>query len=114
MILGGTDPRQYSFKSSVGSGKGNGILGPVRVYYMHVKTRKLLQICKQVVTRLLSSRYQDVFTLRTACSQCCDKFGTSWLLTITGLVQVVPIRLIQAVCNKLLRASCPLSDIQTC
>jgi hypothetical protein len=26
----------------------------------HVKTRKLLQICKQVETRLLSSRYQDV------------------------------------------------------
>jgi hypothetical protein len=28
-----------------------------------VKTLKLLQICKQVVTRLLLSRYQDVFAL---------------------------------------------------
>jgi hypothetical protein len=27
----------------------------------HVKTRTLLQICNQVVTRLLSSRYQGVF-----------------------------------------------------
>jgi hypothetical protein len=50
---------------------------------------------------------------------CCDKFGTSFyhlnllqrLLTITGLVQVVPIRLIQAVCNKFLRASYPVSDL---
>jgi hypothetical protein len=29
----------------------------------HVKTRKLLQICKHGVTRLLSCRYQDVFAL---------------------------------------------------
>jgi hypothetical protein len=41
----------------------------------HVKTRMLLQICKQIVTRLLSSRYQDVFALLVP--SCWDKSGTS-------------------------------------
>ena len=76
----------------------------------HVKTRKLLQICKQVVTRLLSSRYQDVFALLVP--SCCDKSGTSCyhlvtrLMTVTDFLQVVPTRLVQAVRNKLLRACC--------
>jgi hypothetical protein len=70
----------------------------------------LLQICKQVVTRLLSSRYQDVFALLVP--SCCDKSGTSCyslvtrLMTVADLLQVVPTRLIQAVRNKLLRACC--------
>ena len=34
---------------------------------LHVKPRKLLQISKQVVTRLLPSRYQDVFVLIPSC-----------------------------------------------
>ena len=67
---------------------------------------------KQVVTRLLSSRYQDVFALLVP--SCCDKSGTSCyhlvsrLMTVTDLLQVVPTRLIQAVRNKLLRACCHL------
>jgi hypothetical protein len=70
----------------------------------------MLQICKQVVTRLLSSRYQDVFALFVP--SCCDKFGTSChhlvtrLMTVTDFLQVVPTRLIQAVRNKLLRVCC--------
>jgi hypothetical protein len=32
----------------------------------HVETRNLLQVCKQVVTKLLLSRYQDVFASRVA------------------------------------------------
>jgi hypothetical protein len=76
----------------------------------HGKPRKLLQICKQVVTKLLTSRYLDVFALLVP--SCCDKSGTSWyhlvtrLMTVTDLLQVVPTRLIQAVRNKLLRACC--------
>jgi hypothetical protein len=63
------------------------------------RTHKLLQICKQVVTRLLSSRYQDVFALLVP--SCCDKSGTSCyhlvtrLMTVTDLLQVDPTRLIQ-------------------
>jgi hypothetical protein len=55
--------------------------------------RKLLQICKQFVTRLLSSRYQDVFALLVP--SCCDKSETSCyrlvtrLVTVTNLLQVV-------------------------
>jgi hypothetical protein len=76
----------------------------------HAKTRKLIQICKQVVTRLLSTRYQDVFALLVP--SCCDKVGTSCyhlvtrLTTVTDSLQVVPIRLIQAVRHKLLQACC--------
>jgi hypothetical protein len=70
----------------------------------------LFQICKQVVTRLLSGQYQDVFALLVP--SCCDKSGTSCyhlvtrLMTVTDLLQVVPTRLIQTVRNKLLRACC--------
>jgi hypothetical protein len=76
----------------------------------HVKTRTLLQICKQVVAGLLWSRYQDVFALLVP--SCCDKSGTSCyhlltkLMPITDLLQAVPTRLIQVVRNKLLRACC--------
>jgi hypothetical protein len=82
----------------------------VWVWTTQVKPRKLLQICKQVVTRLLWSRYQDVFALLVPSR--CDKFGTSCyhlvtrLMTVTDLLQVVPTRLIQDVRNKLLRACC--------
>jgi hypothetical protein len=75
-----------------------------------VKTRKLLAICKYVVTRLLWNRYQDVFALLVP--SCCDKSGTSCyhlitrLMTVTDLLQIVSTRLIQAVRNKLLRACC--------
>ena len=69
----------------------------------------VLQIFKQVVTRLLSSRYQDVFVLLV--SSCCDKVRNKLLspcykvplITITELLQVVPTRLIQTVRNKMLR-----------
>jgi hypothetical protein len=72
--------------------------------------QSMLQICKQVVARLLPSRYQDVFALLVP--SCCDKSGTSYyhlvtrLMTVTDLLQVVSTRLIQAVRNKLLRACC--------
>ena len=52
----------------------------------HVKTRKLLQICKQVVTRLLSNRYQDMFALLVP--SCCDKSGTSCYHLVTRLITV--------------------------
>ena len=90
----------------------------VAKYVARVKTRKLLQICTQVVTRLLSSRYQDVFALLVP--SCCDKSGTSCyhlvtrLMTVTDLLQVVPTRLIKAVrklvVNNLLRVQ-TISDL---
>ena len=57
MILGGIDPRQYSFKSSVGSGKGNGILGPVRVYYTSKNAQVVTDLqasCNKVVVKPIS------------------------------------------------------------
>ena len=74
--------------------------------------RSAQQICKQVVTRLLSSRYQDMFPLFVL--SCCDKSGTSCYHLFTRLMHdrnrlaiSCPItRLIQAVLNKLLRACC--------
>ena len=61
-------------------------LGVVVVDYpsTHVRMCKLLQICKQVVTRLLSSRYQDVFALLVP--SCCDKSGKSWYHFVTRLM----------------------------
>jgi hypothetical protein len=47
----------------------------IRLPTTHVKTRKLLQVCKQVVTRFLPSQYQDVFALLVP--SCCDKSGTT-------------------------------------
>jgi hypothetical protein len=70
----------------------------------------LLPSSTLLLTRLLSSQYQDVFALFVP--SCCDKSGTSCyhlvtrLMTVTDLLQVVPTRLIQAVRNKLLRACC--------
>jgi hypothetical protein len=40
----------------------------------HVKTHKLLQVCKQVVTNLFTSCRQVVFALLVP--SCCNKFGT--------------------------------------
>ena len=71
------------------------------------------------LTRLLSSRHQNVFALLVP--RCCGKSGKSCyhlvtrLMTITDLLQVVQTRLIQAVRNKLLRACChQLVNEQTC
>jgi hypothetical protein len=52
----------------------------------HVKTHKLLQICKQVVTNLFTSCQQVVFALLVP--SCCNKFGTFKLLTtyVTSLM----------------------------
>ena len=41
----------------------------------HVKTHKLLQVCKQVVTNLFTSCQQVVFALLVP--SCCNKFGSS-------------------------------------
>jgi hypothetical protein len=66
----------------------------------HVASRSpLVQVCKQVVTRLLSSRYQDLFALLVP--SCCDKMSDNFvrrLMTITILVQVVPTRLFVTSC----------------
>ena len=42
---------------------------------IHVKTHKLLQVCKQIVTNLFTSCRQVVFALLVP--SCCNKFGTS-------------------------------------
>ena len=79
--------------------------------YTHVKTHKLLQICKQVVSKQgYKSISRDVLPLLVP--SCCDKSGTSCyhlvtrLMMVTDFLQVVPKRLIQSVRNKLLRACC--------
>jgi hypothetical protein len=89
-------------------------------------TRKTAQVVTDLQTscsKVLSSRYQDVFALLVPPS-CCDKSGTSCyhlvtrLMTVTDLLQVVPTRLIQAVRNKLLRTCChqllTWREYQTC
>ena len=43
--------------------------------HTHVKTHKLLQVCKQVITNLFPSCRQVVFALLVP--SCCSKFGTS-------------------------------------
>jgi hypothetical protein len=79
-------------------------------FYTDKNAQVAIEKCKQVVTRLLASRYQDVFALLVP--SCCDKSGTSCyhlatrLMTVTDLLQVVPTRLIQAVRDKLPRACC--------
>ncbi len=78
--------------------------------YYTILCASCIQICKQVVTRLSSSRHRDVFALLVP--SCCDKSGTSCyhlvtrLMTVTDMPQVVPTILIQAVRNELLRACC--------
>jgi hypothetical protein len=77
-------------------------------YTNNWKSHKLLQICKQVVTRLLSSRYQDVFALLV--SSCCDKSGTSCYhiscYEVDDGNRLATSCSTKAVCNKLLRACC--------
>ena len=46
-------------------------------YSSHVKTHKLLQVCKRVVTNLFTSCRQVVFTLLVPS---CNKFGESELV----------------------------------
>jgi ArsR family metal-binding transcriptional regulator len=76
----------------------------VRAYEKRNSGNQPSQIYKQVVTRLLSSQYQDVFALLVP--SCCDKSGTSCyqfftkLMTVADLLQVVPTRLMQAVRNR--------------
>ncbi len=71
-------------------------------YYFHsfeltCKNAQVFQICKHVVqqSRLLSSRYQDVFPIVVTCLE-----QVSTLLT--DLLQVVPARLIQQVATSLM------------
>jgi hypothetical protein len=47
----------------------------VQLKIQAVKTHKLLQVCKQVVTNLFTSCRQVVFALLVP--SCCNKFGTS-------------------------------------
>jgi hypothetical protein len=74
-----------------------------------------MHICKQVVRRLLSSRYHDVFALLVP--SCCDKSGTSCyhlvtrLMTATVLLQVVPTRLIQAVSSQVATSLLSISGL---
>jgi hypothetical protein len=50
----------------------------------HVKTHKLLQVCKQVVTNLFTSCQQVVFALLVP--SCCNNFGTSCWQLVTSLM----------------------------
>jgi hypothetical protein len=45
--------------------------------YTHLKTHKLLQVCKHVVTNMFTSCRQVVFALPLLVPSCCNKFGTS-------------------------------------
>jgi hypothetical protein len=74
---------------------------PLFLPCIHVKTHKLLQICKQVVTRFLSSRYQDVFALLVP--SCCDKSRTSCYHLVTRLMMVTDLLQVR---NKLLWTCC--------
>jgi hypothetical protein len=49
-----------------------------------VKTHKLLQVCKQVVTNLFTSCQQVVFALLVP--SCCNKFGTTCSQPVTSLM----------------------------
>jgi hypothetical protein len=56
----------------------------------HVKTHKLLQVCKQVVTNLFTSCRQVGFALLVP--SCCNKFGTKLLTTcnmLDGIIRLV-------------------------
>ena len=64
----------------------------------HVKTPKLLQVCKQVVTSLQTSCYKSVHTLllsscvRTACSQLLEQVWNKMLTTcnkLDGIIRLV-------------------------
>ena len=68
----------------------------------HVKTQKLLQVYKQVVTSLFTSCRQVVFALLVP--SCSNKFGTS-LMALSDLLQG------RQVWNKLLTTSNNLVDI---
>jgi hypothetical protein len=52
------------------------------VLITHVKTRKLLQVCKQVVTNLFTSWRQVVLLVPS----CCNKFGTSCQQLVASLM----------------------------
>ena len=55
--------------------------------YTRVKTHKLLQVCKQVVTSLFASCQQVVFALLVP--SCCNKFGTSCEQLVTSLMALL-------------------------
>jgi hypothetical protein len=79
--------------------------------YTRIKTRKLLQIFKQVVTRLLSSRYQDVFALLVA--SCCNKSEASCyhLVFVTSCCGLI---VCHQLVNNLLRADNIRLIVTTC
>jgi hypothetical protein len=60
---------------AVGTQLVDGLLKERFAIYTHVKTHKLLQVCKQVVTNLFTSCRQVVFALLLP--SCCNKFWTS-------------------------------------
>jgi hypothetical protein len=62
----------------------------------HVKTHKLLQVCKQVVTSLFTSCRQVVFALLVPSR--CNKFGTSCYQLVTNLMALSD--LLQVCSNK--------------
>ena len=64
---------------------------------IHLKTRKLSQISKQVVTRLLSSRCHDVFALFLP--SCRDKSGTSCYHLVTRLMTVTDLFILKTALN---------------
>ena len=69
----------------------------IKLVTTHVKTHKLLQVCKQVVTNLLTSCSQQVvFALLVP--SCCNKFGTSCSQLATSLMALSD--LLQGCSNK--------------
>jgi hypothetical protein len=60
------------------------ILNMIQHSPTHVKTHKLLQVCKQVVTNLFTSCQQVVVALLVP--SCCNKFGTSCYQLGTSLM----------------------------
>ena len=69
-----------------GGGEGNypPCYSSERLWVTHVKTHKLLQVCKQVVTHLFTSCRQVVVALLVP--SCCNKFGTS-LMALSDVFQ---------------------------
>ena len=65
--------------------------------YTHKNT--YYKICKEAVTRLLSSRYQDVFALLVP--SCCDKSETSCHHFVTRLMMVTDLLQVFPTCSKL-------------
>jgi hypothetical protein len=62
----------------------HGVKPQSKVHFERVKTHKLLQVCKKVVTNLFTSCRQVALALLVP--SCCNKFGTSCYQVVAGLM----------------------------